>query len=176
MEKNGPTSVWSYGHRNPQGLFMDKSNNTLYAHEHGPLGGDEFNIIRKGGNYGWPLFSHGLNYDNSPVSNMSESEAAAQTILPEKAWGTDFRIAPSGLVRIEHSNFQDWNGTFLIGALNLEHLISYDESTDNTRVLLSGVGRVRDIAQLPSGNLLILIDQRSPKNHETGRIIKLTPK
>lgn len=169
-----PSSIWTYGHRNPQGLFYDSNFQTLYANEHGPLGGDELNIIEKGGNYGWPLFSYGLNYDNSPVSNMTEEEAMAISILPAKYWGSDFRVAPSGLLKLENSNFSEWNGSFLMGALNPQHLLRYDLASDETEIVLSNIGRVRDIAQLPSGNLLILIDAKSPNDSDEGRIIKLT--
>ena len=72
-----PSTVWSYGHRNPQGLYYDSLKRTLYETEHGPLGGDELNIVRAGGNYGWPLFSYGLNYDRTPVSDMTEDAARA---------------------------------------------------------------------------------------------------
>jgi aldose sugar dehydrogenase len=68
-----PSTIWSYGHRNPQGLYYDVVKQKLYATEHGPLGGDELNIVVAGGNYGWPLFSYGLNYDRTRVSDMSES-------------------------------------------------------------------------------------------------------
>lgn len=169
-----PSSIWTYGHRNPQGLFYDSNFQTLYANEHGPLGGDELNIIEKGGNYGWPLFSYGLNYDNSPVSNMTEEEAMAISILPAKYWGSDFRVAPSGLLKLENSNFSEWNGSFLMGALYPQLLLRYDLASDETEIVLSNIGRVRDIAQLPSGNLLILIDAKSPNDSDEGRTIKLT--
>ncbi|MDH3602010.1 MAG: PQQ-dependent sugar dehydrogenase [Candidatus Tectomicrobia bacterium] len=168
--------MWSYGHRNPQGLYYDFASGTLYANEHGPLGGDELNIITRGGNYGWPLFSYGLNYDETPVSNMSEQEAAATTILPAKYWGPDFRVAPSGLIKLSDSNFNSWNGSFLMGTLRPQDLLQYNLETDETEIVLANVGRVRDVAQLPSGNLLILVDAGSPNDADEGRIIKLTPR
>ena len=79
-----PSTIWSYGHRNPQGLHYDAIERTLYATEHGPLGGDELNIVIAGGNYGWPLFSYGLNYDRTRVSDMSEGAARDVSILPAK--------------------------------------------------------------------------------------------
>lgn len=173
---SSPTSIWSYGHRNPQGLYYDPDSGTLYANEHGPLGGDELNIITKGGNYGWPLFSYGLNYNKTPVSNMSEQEAAATTILPAKYWGPYFRVAPSGLIKLSDSNFNSWNGSFLMGALRPQDLLRYKLETDETEIVLANVGRVRDVAQLPSGNLLILVDAGSPNDADEGRIIKLTPR
>lgn len=173
---SAPTSVWTYGHRDPQGLFYDADADILYSHEHGPLGGDELNIITKADNFGWPLFSYGLNYDETPVSNMSEQEASASTVLPLKYWGTDFRLAPSGLLKLENSNFIDWNGSFLIGSLGLQGLFSYNSLRDESRMLLDGIGRVRDIAQLPGGDLLISIDKGSPGLSDEGRILKLSPK
>lgn len=168
-----PTSIWSYGHRDPQGLFFDQQTQTLYSNEHGPLGGDELNIIERGGNYGWPLFSYGLNYDRSPVSNLTEEQAAMTTILPIKYWDESFNIAPSSLVKLETSNFEEWNDYFLIGSLAKRQLIGYNLETDETDILLSNTGRLRDIAQLPSGDILILIDRGSPHADYQGRILKL---
>lgn len=170
-----PSTVWSYGHRNPQGLYYDAAQGTLYESEHGPMGGDELNIITAGGNYGWPLFSYGLNYDGTSVSDMTEEEAAAVSILPLKYWGPDFRVAPSGLLLLAGSQVPSWNGSFLLGALNPQHLLRYDPSTDETEIVLARVGRVRDVAQLPSGKLLISVDAGSPNPSDTGRIIQLSP-
>ena len=171
-----PSTIWSYGHRNPQGLYYDTLKRTLYATEHGPLGGDELNIVVKGGNYGWPLFSYGLNYDGTRVSDMSEAAARAVSILPAKFWGPDNRVAPSGLLFVEGSQFTAWNGAFLLGALRPQHLLRYDPATDETEIVLRNVGRVRDIAQLPSGTLLIAVDAGSPKPSDRGRIIELSPR
>jgi glucose/arabinose dehydrogenase len=170
-----PSTIWSYGHRNPQGLHYDAAQQTLYENEHGPMGGDELNIITAGGNYGWPLFSYGLNYDGTPVSDMTEEEAAAVSILPLKFWGPDFRVAPSGLLLVEDSEFPSWNGSFLMGALNPQHLLRYDPATDETEIVLTRVGRIRDVAQLPSGKLLISVDAGSPSPSDPGRIIQLPP-
>jgi glucose/arabinose dehydrogenase len=170
-----PSTVWSYGHRNPQGLHYDAAEGTLYATEHGPLGGDELNIVLAGGNYGWPLFSYGLNYDGTQVSAMSEDAARAVSILPAKFWGPDNRVAPSGLLFVEGSQFTAWNGAFLIGALRPQHLLRYDPATDETQIVMRNVGRVRDIAQFPSGKLLIAVDAGSPRASDRGRIIELSP-
>ena len=169
-----PSTIWSYGHRNPQGLYYDRLNRTLYAIEHGPRGGDELNIVRAGANYGWPLFSYGLNYDGTAVSEMSEDSARAVSVLPLKHWNPDFRVAPSGLLFVEGSQFENWNGAFLFGSLFQQHLLRYDPATDETRIVLKNVGRIRDIAQLPSGKLLIAVDAKSPKPSARGRIIELS--
>lgn len=171
-----PTSIWSYGHRDPQGLYYEASTGVMYANEHGPLGGDELNVINKGGNYGWPLFSYGRNYDGTPVSDMTEEAAKTTTVLPIKHWMEDFNIAPSGLLRLENSAFKHWNGSFVMGSLAQQRLIAYNDDTDETMILLDGIGRVRDVAQLPSGNVLLLLDARSPSFFDRGRIVKLSPK
>jgi aldose sugar dehydrogenase len=162
-----PSTIWSYGHRNPQGLYYDASKRTLYATEHGPFGGDELNIVVAGGNYGWPLFSYGLNYNRTRVSDMTEDSARTVSILPVKFWGPDNRVAPSGLSYV--------GGAFLFGALRPQHLLRYDPATDVTEIVLRNVGRVRDIAQLPSGKLLIAIDAASPTPSHRGRIIEVSP-
>ena len=171
-----PSGIWTYGHRDPEGLFYDVDNATLYSNEHGPLGGDEFNIITKGGNYGWPLFSYGLNYDLTKVSDMTEEEAAKTTILPIKHWTPEFRLAPSCLIRLKNSNFEPWNGSFLMGALTYQHLVRYNLDTGETEIVIPNAGRVRDVAQLPGGDLVILIDQNSPDLSSKGRVVKLTVK
>jgi aldose sugar dehydrogenase len=171
-----PSTVWSYGHRNPQGLSYDARERTLYAIEHGPMGGDELNIVLAGANYGWPLFSYGLNYNGTRVSDMSEDAARAVSVLPAKHWGPDFRVAPSGLLFVEGSQFASWNGGFLLGSLFQQHLLRYDPVTDETTIVLRNIGRVRDIAQLPSGKLLIAVDAKSPTPSDRGRIIELSPR
>ena len=169
----GPTSIWSYGHRDTQGLLIEDG--VLYSNEHGPLGGDELNVIERGGNYGWPLFSFGLNYDETPVGGMTEAEAAQTTVLPLKAWDRTFNMAPSGLVRLEASAFPTWDGAFLWGSLAQRRLIAYDPSTDRTAILLDDVGRIRDVTQLPSGALLILLDATDLET-PNGQIVKVLPR
>ena len=85
-------------------------------------------------------------------------------------------VAPSGLLFVEGSQFASWNGAFLFGALRPQHLLRYDPATDETEIVLRNVGRVRDIAQLPSGKLLIAVDAGSPKPSDRGRIIELSPR
>jgi glucose/arabinose dehydrogenase len=161
------STIWSYGHRNPQGLQYDAAEGKLYAVEHGPMGGDELNVILAGANYGWPLFSYGLNYDGTKVSDLTEDSARTLFVLPRKYWGPDFRVAPSGLLYRK--------GTFLLGSLRQQHLLRYDPATDKTEIVLRGVGRVREIAQFPSGKLLIAVDAGSPRSADRGRIIELPP-
>ncbi|GAB5536921.1 MAG: PQQ-dependent sugar dehydrogenase [Rubricoccaceae bacterium] len=168
----GPTSVWSYGHRDTQGLLFE--NGVLFSNEHGPLGGDELNVIEPGGNYGWPLFSYGLNYDETPVGEWTEAEAAQSTVLPLKAWDRTFNMAPSGLVRLAGSAFPAWDGAFLWGALAQRRLIAYDPATDRTAILLDDAGRIRDVAQLPSGALLILRDA-TELEAPNGQVVKIRP-
>lgn len=163
--QSAPTSVYSYGHRNPQGLVYDATEQTLYAMEHGPLGGDELNVVEAGGNYGWPLFSHGLNYDNTAVSEMTEEEAEASTTLPLEFWGPERRVAPSGMARVD--------GAFVFGALFSQDLLRYDPVSDETEVLMRGVGRVRDVVLLPNGELLVSIDAGSPGASDPGRVIRV---
>ena len=170
-----PSTIWSYGHRNPQGLYYDVSKRTLYAIEHGPLGGDELNVVVAGKNYGWPLFSYGLNYDGTRVSEMSETAAREVSVLPVTFWGPNNRVAPSGLLYADGSQFASWNGAFLFGALRPQHLMRYDPATGESEIVRRNVGRVRDIAQLPSGKLLIAVDAGSPKSSDRGRIIELSP-
>jgi glucose/arabinose dehydrogenase len=106
---------------------------------------------------------------------MTEEEAAAVSILPVKFWGPEFRVAPSGLLLVEDSQIPSWTGSFLLGALNPQHLLRYDPATGETEIVTRDVGRVRDVARLPSGKLLISVDAGSPNPSASGRIIQLSP-
>ncbi len=172
----GPTSIWTYGHRDPQGLFFDRDAGVLYANEHGPLGGDEFNIIYQGKNYGWPLHSYGKNYDNSEISTITEEEARTTTVLPEKHWDKNINVAPSSLLKLKNSNFTLWNGSFIMGSLPQQRLVTYNLQSGKTEIVLENIGRVRDIAQLSNGNLIVLVDAGSPNSSDRGRILEIWPK
>lgn len=172
-----PTTIWSYGHRDVQGLYFEESTNTLFGAEQGPKGGDEFNIIEKGKNYGWPLFSYGINYDGKPVSKITKEEAEATTILPEHYWTipTDDggqAIAPACLLKVEGSNISDWNGNFVLGSLAYRRLMKYNRETDET-VGLDIEGRVRTIKQLPGGDLIAMIE-RNDLRLTNGKVIRIS--
>ncbi len=166
-----PTSIWSYGHRDPQGLYFDQASGVLYSSEHGPQGGDELNVILKGENYGWPAFSHGLNYDGTAVSAMTEEEAQQISQLPIHRWTPS--IAPSSLVKLIDSRYTQHNGAYLMGSLSQQCIIRYDVGNDSSEKLWEGLGRVRDIAELPSGELVVLLDADSPDEGDEGRLIRL---
>ncbi|MCE7923905.1 MAG: hypothetical protein DYG98_12670 [Haliscomenobacteraceae bacterium CHB4] len=171
-----PTTIWSYGHRDVQGLYFEESTHTLFDIEHGPKGGDEFNIIEKGKNYGWPLFSYGVNYDGVPVSIISEDSAAVFTILPEYYWTVQTKdggraIAPACVLKVSGSNISDWNNHFVFGSLAYRRLMKYNRDTDET-FGLNIKGRVRTIKQLPGGDIIALVE-RNDLNQTNGMIIKI---
>jgi glucose/arabinose dehydrogenase len=171
-----PTTIWSYGHRDVQGLDYHESESTLIGVEHGPKGGDEFNVIEKGKNYGWPIFTYGINYDGAGVSTISEDSARTFTVLPEHFWTVQTddggqAIAPACLLRVENSNISDWNDHFLIGSLAYRRLFKYDRDTNETYGL-NIEGRVRTIKQLPSGDLIALIE-RSNTKLSNGKVVRI---
>ncbi|MEO0548540.1 MAG: PQQ-dependent sugar dehydrogenase [Pseudomonadota bacterium] len=106
-------AIYSYGHRNVQGLVYDTDRGLLIAHEHGPKGGDELNMIEPGLNYGWPAISYGINYDGTILTEETEAEGMEQ---PAVKWVPS--IAPSGMALVETPDFADWQGDLLIGAMN----------------------------------------------------------
>lgn len=172
-----PTTIWSYGHRDVQGLCYNKSTHTLFGMEHGPKGGDEFNIIEKGKNYGWPLFSYGINYDGAWVSTISEDSAALFTVFPEHYWTVPTRyggqaLAPACLLEVNGSNISDWNGNFVFGSLAYRRLMKYHRETDETTGL-NIEGRVRTIKQLPGGDIIALIE-RNDLTQANGMIVRIS--
>jgi aldose sugar dehydrogenase len=171
-----PTTIWSYGHRDVQGLYFDKSTHTLFGIEHGPKGGDELNIILKGKNYGWPLFSYGINYDGAWVSTISEDSAATFTVFPEHYWTVATRdggqaIAPSCAIKVDGSNIADWNDYFLISSLAYRRLMKYNRATKET-FGLNIEGRVRTIKQLPGGDIIGLLE-RNDLSKSNGKILRI---
>lgn len=172
-----PATIWSYGHRDVQGLYFEESTNTLFGVEHGPKGGDEFNIIKKGKNYGWPLFSYGINYDGDWGSTISKDSAATFTVLPEHYWTVPTNdggqaIAPACLIKVKESNIADWNDYFILGSLAYRRLMKYNRDTGDT-FGLTIEGRVRTIKQLPNGDLIALIE-RNDLNQSNGMIVKIS--
>jgi aldose sugar dehydrogenase len=172
-----PTTIWSYGHRDVQGLYYERSTHTLFGVEHGPKGGDEFNVIEKGKNYGWPVFTYGINYDGVVVSTVSKDSAATFTVLPEHYWTVPTRnggqaIAPACLLKVGQSTISGWNGQFLLGSLAYGRLMLYNRDTDETYGLKIE-GRVRTIKQLPGGDLLALIE-RTDLRKINGRIVRIS--
>lgn len=137
-------SIYSYGHRNPQGLAFHPNNKQLYNHEHGPRGGDEINIITPKLNYGWPVISYGINYNGTTFTNLSEKEGMQQ---PLHYWVPS--IAPCGLAFVSGSKYPNWQNNLLIGSLRYEYLARVVLDTNNNVVaeeeLLKGIGRVRNV-------------------------------
>jgi len=148
-EGTGPKSrpeIWSYGHRNPMGLYRHPETNELWLHEHGPRGGDEVQMVRKGANYGWPIVSYGLQYDGGPVG-MGITWREGMEI---PAWVYVPSIAPSDMVVYAGEAFPSWRGSFLIGALagmHLNRLVFRDgEVVAEERLVQRVLGRIRSIA------------------------------
>jgi len=159
--------VWSYGHRNAQGLTMSRSG-TVYLHEHGPRGGDELNILKRGVNYGWPAITHGVDYSGALVSPFTEWEGMAQ---PEHYWVPS--IAPSGLAIYEGTDFPQWHGDLFIGALVSREVRRLDMK--DGRVIADEAvfpeirTRIRDVRTGPDNTLYILTDGTP------GKLIKVLP-
>src|SRR5690606_14754963 len=105
-------SIWSYGHRNVQGMAYDSTHNVIYATEHGPRGGDELNIIEKGKNYGWPVITYGIDYSGAIISVLTENEGMEQ---PIHYWTPS--LATCGLLFYTGDKFAEWQGNLFAGAL-----------------------------------------------------------
>ncbi len=146
--------IWSYGHRNSQGLALDESSGQLYAVEHGPMGGDELNIVQRGRNYGWPVISHGIHYDGKPVGEGKAKDGMEQ---PAHVFGEPPAQAPSGLA-VDSAGVKPilWVGTLAGQALVRLH---HDgEAWRETRLLYEQLGRIRDVRIGPDGMLYVITD------------------
>ncbi len=167
LNENGQTTaVFSYGHRNPQGLSFDPRTNNVWSHEHGPRGGDEVNLIAKGLNYGWPVISYGINYNGTKLTDHTEMPGMAQPALYWKP-----SIAPSGMIYISSDKYPSMQGKFLVGSLKFGHLVLLTikgNKVISQEKVFENIGRVRSVMQGVDGYIYIGIDG--------GGIKKLIPK
>ncbi len=151
--------IWSYGHRNPQGLVYDAENGRLWATEHGPQGGDELNLIAPGKNYGWPVIGYGVNYGGGEAIHESTMRAGMET--PKHFWVPS--IATSGLMLYTGDKFPDWKGSLFVGGMAGEQVARLTLDGDKVVVeetLYYGHGRIRDVRQGPDGYIYLAIDDR----------------
>ena len=150
--------VFTFGHRNAQGLAIHPATGAIWVHEHGPRGGDEINVLRGGANYGWPLATHGREYWGGRIAS-SEAPGTEQPLLH---WTPS--IAPSGMAFYTGTEFPRWNGDLFVGALAGRHLrrvVLRGGAVVDQEVLLEGrPGRIRDVRQGPDGRLWLLTDER----------------
>lgn len=165
-QKGANASIWTYGHRNPQGMVYDAATNRIWAAEHGPKGGDELNLIEKGKNYGWPKTCYGINYDGTILTPNKELPGIEN---PARYWVPS--IGPCGITIVTSKRYPEWKGNILVGALAFRHVARVQ--LDGTKYvteekLLDGMGRVRHVAESPDGYLYVITEG-------PGLMLKLVP-
>ena len=168
--RNGALAeIYSFGHRNIQGMVCDHATDRLIAHEHGPRGGDEINQIVPGANYGWPLATFGLDYSGAQISPFTEVERTRPPLLH---WTPS--IAPSGMAMVSGELFPQWRGDLLVTALAAKTLVRVrldGRIVVEQQRLLEDLGeRLRDVRMGPDGAIYLLTD--SPE----GRVLRLSPR
>ena len=162
--------IWSYGHRNAQGLAVHPESGELWLNEHGPKGGDEVNVVRRGANYGWPVITYGTEYDSEgggPIGDgITKHEGMEQPLYYYRP-----SIGPSDMVFYQGDAFPQWRGDVFIGGMALRHLnrleIADDRVLKEERILEGRDWRVRAIEEAPDGSLFLGIDG--------GMIVRLSP-
>ena len=162
-----PTTMFSYGHRNPQGLTLNPQTGDIWETEHGPKGGDEINIISKGVNYGWPTYSIGINYNGTTVSNDHKAEGIKEPIF---TWTPSIGVC--GITFINSENFKSWNGNFLATGLagqKLYRFVIKDNKVVEENIWMEKMGRFRNVIQGSDGAIYISLEG-------PGRILKVTAK
>ncbi len=166
--ENALPEIFSYGHRNPQGIVIDPNSGRIWSHEHGPRGGDELNLIERGVNYGWPIVTAGIDYSGARISPFTTRSGMRDPVL---VWTPS--IAPAGMAIYQGSVFPGWQGDLLIASLAERSL---------RRVALDGINieehelveldldeRLRDVRVSPDGHIYLLTDSKN------GRVLRLVP-
>ena len=155
---NAKKAIYSYGHRNPQGIFKHPKTGKIWTNEHGPRGGDEINIVEKGKNYGWPKITYGKNYSGTTITknkNLPGMEQPLYYWLPS--------IAPSSFEYISSEMYPDWKGSLLAGALVFKYIerigIKNNKVVSRSKIA-EGLGRPRDIVQGPDGYVYVSIENK----------------
>jgi len=159
-------SIWTYGNRNPQGLDFDPRTGLLWETEHGPRGGDELNLIRRGANYGWPVVTYGMNYNGTPITPDTAKPGMEQPVIH---WTPS--IAVCGIDFYEGRAFPGWHGNLLVSALaqqELRRVVIENERVTHQEVILRDIGRLRDVASGPDGFIYVAVN-------DPGRIVRLVP-
>ena len=161
--------IFTLGNRNVQGAALHPVTGELWAHEHGPQGGDEVNVLRAGVNYGWPVITYGVNYGTG--TKIGEGTAKPGLAQPLHYWVPS--IAPSGMAFYTGDRFPGWKGDLFVGALRDQLLVRLrfdgEKVTREERMLQGTLGRIRDVRQGPDGFLYLAIDSSS------GAIVRLEP-
>jgi aldose sugar dehydrogenase len=168
-QENAWTEIYSYGHRNPQGMARHPQTGEIWTHEHGPRGGDEINVIRPGVNYGWPVVTLGSDYTGFSIGDgLKHMPGMAD---PLHHWTPS--IAPSGMAFYTGDAFPAWKGDLFVGALSHRHLarlkLSGEVVVEEERLLEDLGLRIRDVRVGPDGNLWLLTD------HDPGQVLRLEP-
>lgn len=162
-------SIWAYGVRNPQGLARDPRDGALWESEHGPRGGDELNRVERGRNYGWPLVTHGMNYDGTPISDKAE---APGMVSPVVDWTPS--IAASEIEFYTGDKFPKWRNQLFVGSLatqKLLRLVIDGGRVTHTEEIFKQHGRVRDIKTGPDGCLYLALELIG----KPGKVVRLAP-
>ena len=157
-QENARPEIWSYGHRNPQGLVFDAPSKKLWSHEHGPRGGDEINLIQKGVNYGWPIITYGKEY----WGPVSIGEGTSKPGMQQPVYYYVPSIAPCGYLVYRGKMFDAWRGQHFLGALARQHInrvkIENSKFVSENRLLESLGERVRELELGPEGEILFSTD------------------
>ena len=174
-QDNVKPEIYSLGHRNVQGAHYDAPTNTLWAHEHGPRGGDELNIIKAGQNYGWPTATTGRDYNGARISPFDSYEGMQ---APIHDWVPS--IAPSGLVIYRGGMFPEWNGDALVGGLAAKSLRRVDLEQGQAKgeeILLADLNaRIRDVRVDKDGAILLVTNTKKDMEPGGGQLLRITPK
>ncbi len=152
--KDARPEIWSYGHRNLQGIVV--VDGIVYENEHGPMGGDELNIAEPSKNYGWPAITYGKDYSGATISPFTEKEGMEQ---PIKYWVPS--IAPSGMTYYTGSLFPEWTNSLFVSALvpgDVRRLEVSGNIVSEEEILFNDLGRIRDVASSPDGSIILATD------------------
>ena len=165
-EKNAKKAIFTYGNRNPQGMAKHPTTGQIWTHEHGPKGGDEINIVKKGVNYGWPVISYGVNYSGTTFTDITSKPGMEQPIY---YWVPS--IAPCGMDFVTGDRYPDWKGHLLVGSLKFNYVelvkLNGNEVVGREKIA-QDIGRVRNVKMGPNGYIYIAVEGQG--------IFKVVPK